>query len=289
MYSISMPAVLHNPLREARYQLAAAYFRNQPDHTPFRDMEQIIPKHRPNKAPGIGFPLANDEVAASYLEAAYRANNEIFQVTPHRVALVVGEAALVAALPYIPEESIIVADYSKNMVWYMSQYIKHLRYSRTATDWRERMAESYDGFTDAGTPFNLQEVWDAQVEDWELENVTHPFRDHREFVRVQQVAREKAIMPLHTDLGSQRSMQHLSKLLRCGRMTLTFMNHTNVLEANPLADDMLGPLHQLPFAADVPILTSACAAPHQPGKEHLGLLGAYGPFYGLDEFEAKFS
>lgn len=233
----------------------------------------------------VKFSFSNDESATYFDQVRSRTALPEYQEATNRVAVVVGESSLAAALPYIPEETIIMVDQSPAMGAFMNRYIEGLRSARTPDDWAEFMGFRHpDTNNDAELKMVSRILF--QVEEWRSLGYQHPLADNDAFAEVSELARQKAIIPWRADINSRRDMKRLGKALKAHDAHVTMMNLTNVMAcpgALDEASDYAARLRHLPLTPNAPILATT-TRPKLTGS-FLGLgpiVEATGPFFGLD-------
>ena len=261
----------------------------QPHEAPSQALHDLSDAGHPDITP---FPersaqhvISNDELARYYTQTAVRAVTAEYLAAPNRVAFIIGEGAAVAALPYIPEETVILADISKDMVDYLAGYTRALQTEPDFDEWKNRISRSLSQYSEQ-RPAYVANSLQKQAHDWAHAGHTHPLNSHEHYVRAQYAARTKAIVPYHMDITDPASVQHLATTLRQHGATITFMNLTNVIGYNNLTGpQMADVLAALPTTPNIPILTTSSlqhSSSQSPSGEQLGHLGATGPFFGLD-------
>ena len=267
-----------------------------PDLAPSRPLHELAtiqsesPRMLPRQWGGkASSTVTNDESARSYAEAAARVLDPEFRTTANRVAFVIGEAALVAALPYIHEETVIVADYSTDMIAYMEAYLDALKVANNYADWYYTIRTEYAQRNPYGYDQEMEHIrWGLQVKQWLSVLGTHPAKSLQHFALTQDAVRYKAVVPMHIDINSGYSMDQLGQWLGGLGATITFMNLSNVMEVNSHASQ--GAFHEgltlLPIGRTAPILTTSIIQPatvyNDEGQRTGTAIGATGPFFGLD-------
>lgn len=277
---------------ESSYQIAVQEHVVAEPHAPFYGWEEAAGKevHKPDHTT-MWYPVSNDLSAHHYVEMAERAADPDFQAARHRVAVVVGEASLMAALPHIPEETVMVLDWAPAATGYMNEYRDALRWSSGAADWRETMVNYYDGQNFMAAPYMgsaaLKMLWDDQIATWETAGMTHPLAHPTHFEQAQQAAQEKAIIPYRVDVGNPAEMARLGQILTQSDSTVTFLNYTNIIQySKQPVSRITAPLDSLPLADQAPILTTSI---HAPANNLPGIpLSSYPPFHGLADLQANY-
>lgn len=260
-----------------------------------------------DRAPGFGmeqqtthgaFPCANDESAAYFEQVAARTATPDYRAATNRTALLVGESALISALPYLSEETVILLDNNPRACAYMRHYVDSLREAPDIQTWHLAMAQRLNPDSEGrdGSKYRRQQTgFDLarQIRQWQRAGLRHSLDDPEAYWQSHLLAREKAIIPWHADLRSEPDMQRLAQALDEHDATITMANLTNAINwpntrpgtSQPLA------LDQLPMTEYAPILTTSMyALPPEFRDEVLSqerpagttyLVGATGPFFGL--------
>lgn len=251
------------------------------------------------KAPGqlsfspadrVEFPFSNDAVASYLSQLTARTQTKDYRTATNRVAVLVGESSLASALPYMPEETIVLLDISAPMCRYMNEYVTVLRTATCLEDWQERMQ--------CGHPelYYSQEL-QRQIAHWGSEGQPHSFASPAAFAVAQYHARNKAIITWQADIFSKQKMAKLGDSLREASAHVTFMNLTNVIDAcrpngtpagvHATLQACVAQLGQLPFTKDAPLITtSSIASELRPTSQRpLANLaqGVTGPYFGLED------
>jgi len=217
--------------------------------------------------------------------SAGRVHTAEYQGARNRVAVVVGESALMASIRHIPEETILILDKSSAMIGYMTDYIQALRASGSMEDWYARM-----GFSGPDRQYpiligqRLRQVIAWQARYWTLGGYDHPSVSDEAFDEARDLANQKAIIPWHADITSKKDMSRLGKLLKAYEASVTLLNLTNVLVCEDgirTAEQAAGHLDALPFTSNVPIILTSEA---DPGKNPaFAFTHAARLFFGLDD------
>lgn len=214
-------------------------------------------------------PFSNDDLAANFADAADRAESPEYRETDHPVAVLVGESALMASLRFMPEDAILLLDNSPDMNAYMTRYIEALRSAGNIDEWYEEMGfgEMSDEYPSAVGRI-LRYVHESQAGYWHRAGHEHPVTSDEAFEEASELARQKQIVPWRADLGSNRDMNRLGRVLRAYDARVTFLNLTNVLPCEDdldTAEKVAGLLDGLPFAPDAPITLTTEAADERFG------------------------
>src|SRR5580698_5575672 len=90
------------------------------------------------------YSFSNDESAAYFDQIQARTALPEYREAANRTAVVIGESSLMAALPFIAEDTIVVVDKSSNMCAFMGRYIDALRQARTLEGWRAELGIGAD-------------------------------------------------------------------------------------------------------------------------------------------------
>jgi hypothetical protein len=227
----------------------------------------------------LPFVFSNDESAASYDEARSRLEDPDYTRATNRTAVIVGEGSLMAALPMIPEETIVVVDKSPEMCAYMARYVEVLREAGGIDEWAENMG-FYKGDVHAIRKLRLQAA------EWYDTGYTHPAHYDEAFVEASQLAQEKTIIPWRADLASRADMEKLGRTLEEHDANVTLLNITNTtashFRAVRRAKHAARRLGRLPVLQSTPIL--ATTYQHKPPIAPYGynFVRSAGPFKGLD-------
>lgn len=226
------------------------------------------------------FPFSNDAFAGSYKEAA-TLDVGVQNRVRSRVALVIGEGSLAAALLYIPERTVVVADINSSHVAHMTRYVQALRERASRQDWLKNMRGSSSG----GPLFDT--MLQAQIEEWEAAELSHPLADDEAYVTAHRLAQEKVFVPLWASVSNDDEMSQLGRVLRGSHGVITRAALSNVLSANhdldhPRPKAILKALGKLPWASDAPILTSR----FDPRDSASIMRDPYPIARGLDELKA---
>ena len=261
----------------------------EPD-VPMYDLAEVIYErnnktYQPFKPNSIRYPISNDTFTArGFRETLPRTLTGEYQAAKNRVALLIGESGLAANLRYIPEDTIVMPDINPNMVKFMEIYVSGLRTADNKEQWLQLLQNN-------GPEVTIDNLC-YQLAHWGIAGEPHPATDDEAFYEAQNLAREKAIIPLQVDVLDSGSMQWLADQLAERKSSITFMNLTNLLPC-------LGPgnidlahrnLKTLPVTSEAPILATGATIfvrPRSPEEDQLqAMTGAanhdVGPFFGLD-------
>ncbi len=228
---------------------------------------------------------SNDGVAPYFVQIGVREHTAEYRDATNRVAVVIGESSLTAALPFMPEETIILLDRSPEMCAFMAKYVASLREAETVSEWYTLMGldEALAGGGTKAEQIVLRRIED-QVRDWELSGRSHPMGGgDAEYTAAHKAARQKAIIPWVGDITNTWDMQLLGAALDSYDANVTMLNLTNVMVADMAFADAASyaeRLRPLPITPHAPILTTSTA---QKGRfRHSIVVEATGPFFGLD-------
>ncbi len=241
----------------------------------------------PNRFYAPLHPFSNDQSAPYFVQTYARQATHDFQRSPNRVALLIGESSLAPALPFIPEDTILLVDSCADINFYMARYVAALRTLPNAASWQEYMFQNQ-----APNYAKLE----RQISHWEAAGATHPLASQdtdATYQKAQALARQKAIIPYNLDITDARELQILGDMLRAHGATLTFMNLSNAIvyrdnfsKGSPYRGVACAELlaQTLPVSPEAPILATSqlqLAAESEEDKIGWSLLGATGPFFGL--------
>ena len=241
--------------------------------------------------------FSNDEAARSFEQTQARTALPEYRLATNRVALLVGESALAASIRYIPEETIIMLDASKNMSLFMRDYIEALREARSIKDWKNRTGLTRRSIKPAFRDYYAERL-DAQVDEWEGDGYTHALKSGTAFRAAQAAARKKAIIPWHANIGEPDDMQKLGRVLESADAHVTMMNLSNVIMVDPKFEDAKACADQLtalPVTPHAPILTTAHIIKANSIEDWLnsitgqavGITAATGPWFGLENLATQ--
>jgi hypothetical protein len=212
------------------------------------------------------FPRANDESAIYWRQTRARTETAEYQKATNRTALLVGESSLISALPYIPEDTIIIINNNPHSSIYMQHYIDALRTAPTIQDWFDQMEHRMNPYENDDWLKRYKQQFlgvglDRQLKQWQDAGMEQGLDDEEAYRLSSQLAREKAIIPWEANLQDPAAMERLNQALRAHKATITFVNLANVMEwlkdvspRPPLA------LEDLPMTEYAPILTTAMVA-----------------------------
>jgi hypothetical protein len=278
------------------------------ESVPLHDLEADAPTVPPHSLSNVLFSFSNDESAEYYNSLRARTHTESYRAATNRVALVIGEAALSAALPLIPEETIIVLDSSRSMIGFMNDYVKALRTAPKAQDFYTMLGMGKVSDIHS-MPKATRMAWGRVAKQYEFEwgrsKLYHPaIEAHKElgdssdsseppveivgsFSNTQKIARQKAIIPWLGNIGNIDDMNILAEQLRQRDAHITLMNLTNalpLLRGHTTCDDVAKVLKCLPITPDAPIMTTSFEKVYRPENRFRQgyIVEASGPFFGLD-------
>lgn len=246
---------------------------------PLHDLAEAAPPVLPHyNLVLVDHPFSNDDSASYFEQTLARANTPEFQEASNRVAVLVGESALMASLPLIPEETIILLDKSPDMTSYLSRYVAALRNSSHIGEWAEKA-----GIINIQDPEQVRATDELALlaGDWIGQGYSHPAMDVEYFKKSRELACEKAIIPWTADMASPADMQRLGEALRQRNANVTMVNMTNLLDVyngHTPAEKFVDGLDQLPVTANAPILTTN-TMPKFMGSR---ITEATGPFFGVN-------
>lgn len=233
----------------------------------------------------VPFLMSNDESARCFDMTMGRVDTAEYQEATNRVAVVVGESALAAALPMIPEDTIIMIDCLDTVCGYLQSYIEALREEPNIESWKKRVIEN------AGKTVNpvgdLDVKLRRQAAAWAHAGYTHPADNPAAYDLSQDIARNKAIIPWHANVMDDEDMQLLGDLLRDRGGNVTFINLTSVMPYKPFVEDTstyADAIRNLPVTPFAPILTTSMIADRNAPFQirAFSTCQATGPFFGLD-------
>jgi hypothetical protein len=237
----------------------------------------------------VPFPFSNDDSMASFQEAMGRASTREYRRANNRVAVVIGESALVGAnLRRITEDTIIMVGNDPNQVRYMADYAFNLQ--EVGND-QEKWLKSLIPRNEAYKIWHIARLLE-QASWLDFKGERSALRDDALFDEVQEMSWQKAFIPWYADITSEKDMEYLGTTLRKYDATVTILNLSNVIpfsvhseEARsfPTAAGYADVLERLPMAANVPILTAS----RYGVREDFATVHATGPFYGLDDLRRR--
>lgn len=255
---------------------------SMPLHDLVDDAPPLAATYNPND---IEYAFSNDESAHYFDETRVRASTPEYRQASNRVAIVVGESALMSTLPLIPEETIIVVDQSEDMCSFMHDYVASLRTAETINDWGKAMGLiENDNHVHAYN--QMRKGFVGQSGEWRNTGYSHALDNPDVYRQAHQLARQKAIIPWHADIADPHDMAALGKALRDRDAHVTFVNITNVPSVYAIPGDSAGwanRLDQLPMTSHAPILATANHPkegidPSDPNVTRI--TEALGPFFG---------
>lgn len=251
----------------------------------------------------VGFPYANDESASYIQQVAARTGTPDYQTATNRTALLIGEGSLISALPYMPEDTIIILDKNPRFCAYMQHYVDSLRSAPNIRGWHSEMARrlkpGYDGNSNDPAVYKEQFMGlnlDMQIRQWHSAGLQHGLDDETSYTLARELANKKAIVVWQADLKDETDMQRLGQALRENQATITMANLSNVVSWHKPGGTAVSQrlaLEELPITEYAPILTTSLSALptgfNDHGRKSYGkkpedpiyLLPATGPFFGL--------
>jgi hypothetical protein len=256
---------------------------------PLHELEQHAPII-PDQFRYIDVPYAfsNDDSAGYFEQLQARTLTPEYREATNRTAVVVGESSLMATLPYISEDTIVVIDNSPEMCTFMAHYVRALRDSDTLHEWGSEI-----GFDDVDLDLEIHrsiQRFAQQAYEWEFSEKSHPAANEEAYVAAREQLSGKAVIPWNADITSRRDMQRLGSALRSYGANVTMLNLTNAL-LDPAGLDHSREyaeiLSELPVTQHAPILTTSyvpkdtCHPAAIPGR----IVEATGPFFGLKNLE----
>jgi len=238
--------------------------------------------------PGFLFAFSNDESAPYYIQTQARRGTKEFQEATNRVALLIGEGALLPALQFIPEETVIIGDCNPEMIEFMGKYLAALHTAEHVEDWHTAIT-NYLLSVDNRTLFDRQST-NMQVAQWRAQGVQHPLISQEAYQVAREAAQKKAIIPWQLDLTDKSDLRYLGDTLRSVQANITFLNLTNVItygvNFNSARECARLLSKTLPITPAAPILTTSIRKSAKPIRrvpeyQDYQVLGATGPFFGL--------
>ncbi len=250
----------------------------------------------------VYYPFFTEECAQQYAQAAEsRVGSPEFSATENRVALLIGEGALLPALAYIPEETIVIADSNQKVLHHVQNVIDALRDCSTPQEWFDYMGVDkpfHNSYTQ-----NSKQNLRAQVLEWQTAGFVHPLGDFATSTAAYQKAREliagKAIVPWRMEIGYPEDVDELAKALRSMNGHITLANFSNLPAMKKFRDpnNFTASLSELPFTPHAAILATAgrIRKPRTQEEDEFwfqnpdsGSLQSRGPFYGLDDLASNY-
>jgi hypothetical protein len=236
----------------------------------------------------VRHPFSNDESAAYWDQLRARTLTTEYREAANRTAVVVGESSLMAALPFIAEETVVVVDKSPDMIAYLDKYINALREAKTIEEWGDLMGfrGSKRGTSAGYAVLGLE----SQTEEWHSSGYIHPVDSEELYNKAHLLARQKAIIPWNADITKRRDMNRLGNSLKDMGANVTLLNLTNVMGCSYAFDDTRGfakRLGALPVTPNVPIMTTSTITKIDPPNPMVSgyIVEATGPFFGLDNLK----
>ncbi|MFI5271074.1 MAG: hypothetical protein ACHQT9_03460 [Candidatus Saccharimonadales bacterium] len=232
----------------------------------------------------VRYTFSNDDSAGYFDQLQARSLTSEYREATNRTAVVVGESSLMAALPFIPEDTIVVIDNSPDMCAFMDHYVRLLREHDNLRDWGSDI-----GFNDGGFDPEVRgtiQRFAQQALEWVFSGEPHPFANEEAYEAAHEQIKGKAVIPWNADITKPRDMQRLGAALRSLGANVTMLNLTNaILDPAGLdhSREYAEILAELPVTEHAPILTTSyipkdtCHPSAIPGR----IVEATGPFFGL--------
>jgi hypothetical protein len=232
----------------------------------------------------LPFTFSNDDSARQYDATRSRTESPEYKQATNRTAVIIGEGSLMAALPLVPEDTIVLVDRDPAMCAYMGRYVRALVEAETVDEWGRVM-----GFLGPGTGFGTGVPMaisrlDGQVAEWAEDGYTHPRLDEEAYAEAHELVRQKAIVPWHADIRDKGDMKRLGKALETHDANVTMANITNVVaDENGVVAVSHGrryarTLGRLPMVANAPILATSFR--HKLDAGSPSTVESVGPFLG---------
>jgi len=232
------------------------------------------------------YPISNDESAPYFEQTQARTLSTEYRESTNRTAVVIGESSLMAALPYIPEETIVLVDSLPEMVAFMGRYVDALREADTMEEWIARM-----GLVDVMPGSDEGRVIKRLIQqgtEWKETGYLHPAADDKAYAEAHRLAKQKAIIPWRGNITSRSDMNALAEALRDHDATVTMLNLSNVIACSDEFRDAAGyarVLQALPITPNAPILaTTGVVAGLNPPRPN-NIVEAVGPYFGLENLK----
>lgn len=249
---------------------------------PLYELASVAPKGdlKEFRLGDIHYSFSNDEAAPYFDQLRIRSTFPEFQNATNRTAVLIGESSLIAALPYIEEDTIILLDKSPAMCEFMSRYVEGLKQCETIEEWLAFM-----GIADEEDPRVFRDITfriNEQIYEWELSGHRHGLNSQEVYSAVRDVAKDKAFIPWCADMTDRRAMKRLGKTLKSYNANVTFMNLTNAMPCTSRfneAHEFVKRFEYLPVTPNAPILTTGGA------KDGGYIVEMTGPFFGLENLK----
>lgn len=295
---------MERPVIEISHQILPAEDEESLTPAPSRalhELQDLAPAISKAWRPGqsVAYPFSNDESAIYFAQTASRTATYEYRTASNRTALLVGESSLAAALPHIPEDTVLIVDKDPAFCFYMQQYIEALRFSPDIQTWTLEMAKRLGEDTEGGAAAleyakQLKGLdYHRQVRQWQRAGLAHGLGNDENYSQARRLAHDKAIIVWEANIKSADDMRSLARALAEHEATVTMANLTNALSWPCTAEGKELPvaLEDIPMTAHAPILiTAATAFPREYSEELKGqgdprretyLIPATGPFFGL--------
>ncbi|MBL8122355.1 hypothetical protein JNM87_06435 [Candidatus Saccharibacteria bacterium] len=233
------------------------------------------------RAPLPDYAFSNDELASYYAALKLRKVSPDFMLASNRVAVLIGESALAAALgeEMLPEETIIMLDVNKMHSAYMQHYIEALRTRSSPLEWRNTVLGEHEQANDQPNA-SAATLLESQIREWRASGYTHALTNQEAYMRAQSEARKKTIITWSGDVTNRDHMTLLGNALKGRDAYITFLNLSNVMPTNDTLHTAAAfalPLENLPLTPSTPILTSSL----RQKEDDSIIVEATGPFWGL--------
>lgn len=232
----------------------------------------------------VDFPFSNDDSPAYYDQIQARTALPEYREATNRVAVIVGEGSLMAALPMIEEETVILVDSSQDMCTYMQRYIEALKEADNFDEWGELMGMKNGEMIAEGAMDAVRRAG-AQARHWLDAGYEHPIESQEAYDQARTAAHEKAIIPWRADLSDEAEMRYLGDALGAHDAHVTMLNLTNAFGSSEVAVDgaaeIAETLSALPLTPNAPILATSFLARPMPMPRALSV----GPFFGLENLK----
>jgi hypothetical protein len=232
----------------------------------------------------VMFPFSNDGLEPSFQTALERMRTPGYAEAPNRVAVLIGESALANNIHYIPEETIILLDNQMGMCQYMGAYVDMLRRAPDPFSWYASFCNP-EKFSAHIVSRAINALNKQLVHGMVFSNSAHALSPDggNRYLESHKAAKEKAIIPWHADITSDKDMAVLGGTLRANNAKVTLLNLSNVIPFTAAGGEgftdsaqYAQTLGHLPTTPEMPILTTS--------RDVNGmLLKPTGPFSGLKD------